>query len=141
MRFLLDSNAVIALLNDPAGRVSRRARRHAPADIGLSAIVAHELYFGAYKSSRRERNLAIVDGLRFEIVPFDREDARHAGEIRAALARRGAPIGAYDVLIAGQARARGMTLVTRNQREFRRVESLRVENWEAARGSRRGAPS
>ena len=131
MRFLLDSNAVIALLNDPAGHVSRSARRHAPTDIGLSAIVAHELYFGAYKSRRRERNLAIVDGLRFEIVPFDREDARHAGEVRAVLGGQGAPISAYDVLIAGQARARGMTLVTRNRREFERVESLRIENWEA----------
>lgn len=130
MRFLLDTNAVIALLNDPAGNVSRQARRHKPADIGLSAIVAHELYYGAYRSRRRAHNLAIVDGLRFEIVPFEREDARHAGEVRAVLAERGAPIGAYDVLIAGQARARGMTLVTRNRREFTRVDKLRLENWE-----------
>lgn len=62
MRFLLDSNAVIALLNDPAGHVSRRVRQYQPADIGLSAIVMHELYFGAFKSQRRDRNMAIVDG-------------------------------------------------------------------------------
>lgn len=130
MRFLLDSNAVIALFNDPAGRVAQKARQHLPADIGLSAIVVHELYFGAYKSQRRDRNLALVDGLRFEIVSFDQEDAQHAGEIRATLAGQGTPIGAYDVLIAGQARARGLTLVTRNQREFLRVERLDLENWE-----------
>lgn len=130
MRFLLDTNAVIALLNDPAGQVSRHLRRHQPADIGLSAIVIHELYFGAYKSQRRDRNLAIVDGLRFEVIPFDREDAQHAGEIRAALAAQGTPIGGYDILIAGQARARALTLVTRNLREFQRVEGLGVENWE-----------
>ncbi len=130
MRFLLDSNAVIALLNDPTGHVSRRIRQHQPADVGLSAIVMHELYFGAFKSQRRDRNLAIVDGLRIEVIPFDREDARHAGEIRAVLAVQGAPIGAYDVLIAGQARARALTMVTRNLREFQRVEGLRSENWE-----------
>jgi len=131
MIYLLDSNAVISLLNDPSGPVSRRLRQYQPQDIGLSAIVAHELYFGAFKSQRRERNLAIVDALRFEVLPFDHEDARHAGEIRAALSTQGTPIGGYDVLIAGQARARKITLVTRNQREFQRVEGLQAENWES----------
>jgi len=132
MRFLLDSNAVIALLNDPTGHVSRRVRQHQPSDIGLSAIVIHELYFGAYKSQRRDRNLSIVDELRFDVIPFDKEDARHAGEIRAALAALGTSIGGYDVLIAGQARARALILVTRNLSEFQRVDGLGVENWEAA---------
>ena len=131
MRFLLDSNAVIALLNDPAGHVSRRVRQYQPVDIGLSVIVMHELYFGAFKSQRRDRNLAIVDGLRIEVIPFDQEDARHAGEIRAALAVQGTPIGGYDVLIAGQARARALTMVTRNLREFQRVDGLCSESWEA----------
>jgi tRNA(fMet)-specific endonuclease VapC len=131
MRFLLDSNAVIALLNDPAGPVSHRVRQCQPADIGLSAIVMYELYFGAFKSQRRDRNLAIVDGLRIEVIPFDQEDARHAGEIRAALAAQGTPIGGYDVLIAGQARARDLIMVTRNLREFQRVDGLRAESWEA----------
>lgn len=130
MRYLLDSNAVIALLNDPRGPVGRRARQHLPADIGLSAIVSHELYFGAFKSQRRDHNLAVVDGLLFEVVVFDKEDARQAGEVRAALAASGTPIGPYDVLIAGQARARGLVLVSRNLREFARVEGLSVENWE-----------
>lgn len=131
MRFLLDSNAVIALLNDPTGPVSRRVRQHQPSDIGLSAIVVHELYFGAYKSRRVEHNLEVVDALQLETLPFDQEDARDAGEIRAALAAQGTPIGGYDVLIAGQARARGLTLVTRNMREFQRVQGLVAENWEA----------
>lgn len=131
MRFLLDSNAVIALFNDPGGPVSRRARGNRPTDIGLPAIVLHELYFGAFKSRRRDENLARVDGLRFEVMDFDREDARHAAEIRAGLALQGTPIGGYDVLIAGQARARGLTLVTRNLREFGRVAGLSVEDWQA----------
>ena len=131
MRFLLDTNALIAVLNEPAGPVSRRMRRHAPADIGVSAIVMHELYFGAYKSQRQAHNLDIVDNLRFEVLPFDVDDARHAGEIRAALVARGTPIGGYDVLIAGQARARGLTLVSRNLREFARVAGLSIVDWTA----------
>jgi tRNA(fMet)-specific endonuclease VapC len=129
MRYLLDTNAIISLLNEHDGLVHRRLRTLRPSDVGMSSIVAHELYFGAYKSQRRDQNLATVDSLRFEIVPFDREDARHAGEIRAALSAQGLPIGGYDVLIAGQARARDLTLVTRNVGEFERVEGLRIENW------------
>jgi len=130
MLFLLDTNAVIALLNAQGGLVSQRIRQYRPADIGLPSIVMHELYFGAFRSQRIERNLALVDRLRFEVLPFDQDDARRAGEIRAALAAQGTPVGGYDVLIAGQASARGLTLVSRNVREFARVESLRVENWE-----------
>ena len=129
MLYLLDSNAVISLLNDQQGRVSQRVRTLLPADFGLSSVVMHELYFGAYKSQQRDRNLTLVDNLRFEVVPFDQEDARHAGDIRSALAAQGVPIGGYDVLIAGQARARALTLVTRNVREFERVVGLRIENW------------
>ena len=129
MQYLLDSNAVISLLNDQQGRVSQRVRTLLPADFGLSSVVMHELYFGAYKSQQRDRNLTLVDNLRFEVVPFDQEDARHAGDIRSALAAQGVPIGGYDVLIAGQARARALTLVTRNVREFERVVGLRIENW------------
>ncbi len=130
MLFLLDTSAVIALLNAQGGLVSQRIRQYRPADIGLPSIVMHELYFGAFRSQRLERNLALVDRLRFEVLPFDQDDARRAGEIRAALAAQGTPIGGYDVLVAGQASARGLTLVSRNVREFARVESLRVENWE-----------
>ena len=129
MRYLLDTNAVIALLNDSEGQISQPVRTLLPADFGLSSIVMHELYFGACKSQRRDRNLDLVDKLRFEVVPFDKEESRHAGDVRCALAAQGVPIGGYDVLIAGQARARGLTLLTRNVREFRRVTDLRIENW------------
>ena len=129
MRYLLDTNAVIALLNDSEGQISQRVRTLLPADFGLSSIVIHELYFGACKNQRRDRNLDLVDKLRFEVVPFDQEDSRHAGDVRCTLAVKDVPIGGYDVLIAGQARARGLTLLTRNVREFRRMTGLRIENW------------
>lgn len=108
MQYLLDTNAVIALLNERDGEVAKRVRAHLPADFGLPSIVVHELYYGACKSRRREQNLQLVDALRFEVLPFDKEDARQAGDIRAQLAGKGVPIGAYDVLIAGQARVDGV---------------------------------
>jgi len=129
VKYLLDANAVIALLNGQAA-LAERVRQHEPAEIGISAVVAHELYYGAFKSQRRDRNVALVDALQFEVLGLDKEDARQAGEVRAMLARLGTPIGPYDVLIAGQARARGLVLVTRNSGEFGRVPGLLVEDWE-----------
>ena len=129
MRYLLDGNAVIVLLKGDA-RFSARLRRHRPEDVAISAIVAHELYYGAYKSGRTAENLARVEALRFEVLDFDREDARQAGRIRAALAAAETPIGSHDALIAGQAVARGLTLITHNTRELQRVEALRIEDWE-----------
>jgi tRNA(fMet)-specific endonuclease VapC len=114
----------------------RRARRSAisiretsprPAH---SPIVAHELVCGAYKGQRTPESLARVEALAFELLEFDREDARAAGELRASLAKVGTPIGPYDVLIAGQAVARDLTLVTHNRSEFQRVAGLRMEDWE-----------
>lgn len=129
MRFLLDTNAVIALLKGHQGFLTR-LRQHQPQDFGIPAIVAHELFYGAFKGQRTADNLARVDALPFEVIEFDREDARLAGELRAQLAAAGTPIGPYDVLIAGQALARALTLVTHNTREFERVSGLRVEDWE-----------
>lgn len=129
-RWLLDTNAVIAILNHPEGKVASRLRRHPPEHVAISSLVIHELYYGAFRSQRVEQNLMTVDKLQFEVLDFDREDAQHAGEIRAILALRGEPIGAYDVLIAGQARSRKMTLITRNVREFSRVTGLTIRNWE-----------
>jgi tRNA(fMet)-specific endonuclease VapC len=130
MRYLLDTNAVIALLNDKNSRPSQRARQNKPDDICISAIVSHELFYGAFKSQRTARNVALVDSLQFEVLDFDKEDSRQAGEIRAVLAFKGTPIGPYDALIAGQAMARNLILVTHNTDEFGRVPGLQIEDWE-----------
>ena len=128
MKHLLDTNAVIALLKGEQPFLAQ-LRTHLPKAFGLPAIVAHELFHGAYRSERVTENLARIDGLRFEILDFDCEDARIAGQLRAALAKAGTPIGPYDILIAGQAKARGLILITRNTREFERIDGLSVENW------------
>lgn len=129
MRFLLDTNAVVALLGGNAGMVGG-VRHYGPHDFGLPAIVAYEHYFGIFRCRRVTDNLARFDALQFEVVAFDREDARQAAAIRAELAASGSPIGGYDVLIAGQARSRDLTLITHNVGEFSRVSGLRIEDWE-----------
>ena len=128
-RYLLDANAIIALLNNTTSNAARRLRREQPNDVAIPAIVAHELFYGAFKSRRAAHNLALIDALQFVVLEFDKEDARQAGAIRALLASKGTPIGPYDVLIAGQAVARNLILVTHNTLEFGRVPGLRFEDW------------
>ena len=132
MTFLLDTNTVVAVLN-PEHRdvLLRKITSRQPGEVVTSAIVAHELYHGAHKSRRRDDNLARLAMLFRDVepLPFACEDAEAAGSIRAALATSGTPVGPYDVLIAGQAKARGAVLVTNNTREFHRVEDLTVADW------------
>jgi len=131
MAWLLDTNAVIALVTGRSDALRRRVEASEPGALFTSAIVAHELHFGAYRSRKIEFNLETLRLLFADLVvlDLDHEDVRTAGEIRAGLARRGTPIGPYDVLIAGQARARNLTLVSNNLAEFRRVEGLELEDW------------
>jgi len=131
VRFLLDANALIALLRRDRPLVAR-LQQYDPSDFGVPAIAAHELFYGAFKGARVADNLVRVEAIQLEVIAFDREDARKAGELRALLARAGTPIGPYDALIAGQALARDLTLITHNLREFQRVPGLKVEDWEAA---------
>ncbi len=128
-RFLLDSNAVIALLNQSSKDLDRRVRRELPGAVAISVIVLHELYYGAFRSRRVDENARMVDALQFPVLALDPDDARQAGRIRAELAAAGTPIGPYDVLIAGQALARGLTLLSRNTAEFRRVAGLKWEQF------------
>ena len=130
MIYLLDTKAISAVTKGRSG-ISGRLRQEAPEDVVLSAIVLHELYFGAFRSGRQHHFL-LIEEMRFRILPFEPDDARQAGRVRAILSAAGTPIGPYDTLIAGQALARGLTLVTRNTREFRRVEGLAVEDWETS---------
>lgn len=128
---LLDTNVVIALIGRKSDALISRVLQSPPGSIGLSSVVAYELYFEAQKSAKVQHNLETLRLLLadFPILDFDRNDAFVAGEIRAALAAKGIPIGPYDVLIAGQAKARSLTLATNNVGEFNRVENLRVEDW------------
>lgn len=133
-KWLLDTNAIISLVTRRSEPLLRRVESSEPGALAISAIVAHELYFGAYRSQKIEFNLETLRLLfaDLDILDLDQEDARAAGEIRAELARRGAPIGPYDILIAGQAIARGLPLVSNNTAEFQRIAGLRLEDWTRA---------
>jgi len=132
--YLLDTNACIALMNgEPTavrGNFERAVRRKL--QIYISSIVAFELWYGIAKSTRVEKNIPRFDTLLSSsilLLPFDNEDSRVAGTIRAALETVGEPVGAYDYLIAGQALARDLTLVTANVAEFSRVNGLLWQDW------------
>lgn len=97
----------------------------------VSSVILGELIYGAERSANPEKNLDVVEGMmaRLEVLPFTSNGAAHFGQLRAELESAGQPIGPYDMMIAGHARANGLILVTNNLKEFSRVPGLRVENW------------
>ena len=134
MSYLLDANVCIALINGTSNKVRARfvqaVRRKAA--LATSAIVVHELWYCAAKSERVAQNanrLAAFLSSNVAVLDYSAQDAQAAGEIRAELERQGKRIGEYDTLIAGQAFARNLVLVTANTREFHRVKGLVVEDW------------
>lgn len=136
--YLLDTNACIALINGTEVNVRRRFQRAVTREnvILLSSIVAFELWYGVATSQRKDSNTQRLEtflGGPLEWALFDEDDARAAGTVRAELETVGRPVGAYDVLLAGQARRRGATLVTSNTKEFARVQGLKWEDWAASR--------
>jgi tRNA(fMet)-specific endonuclease VapC len=136
--YLLDTNACVGLINGTPINLRRRFKRAVARDsvILLSSIVAYELWYGVAKSQRKDSNTQRLDTFMsgpLEWALFDEDDARAAGTVRAELEAVGKPIGAYDVLLAGQARRRGATLVTSNTKEFARVQGLKWEDWAASR--------
>jgi len=131
---LLDTNACIALINGkPAAvRVSLQRALDSGAQVFVPTVVAFELWYGVAKSADPEANAKRVETFfagPVRLLPFEDEDARTAGQVRAALEIVGKPIGAYDVLIAGLALRHRFTLVTANAKEFARVKGLVWEDW------------
>lgn len=128
-----DRNAIIGVLRrSPRQLVIRFDEQLSSGKVAISSLVIFELSFGIAKSrlkSENQQRLADFLSGPINILPFDAEDGREAGEIRAGLERLGTPIGAYDAFIAAQARRRDALLVTGNMREFSRVPGLRCEDW------------
>lgn len=133
LKYLIDTNIVIYTMKNRPQHVKQRFEKH-HGRMGISTVTLGELVFGAEHSQQVERNLADIEALvaRLEVLPFDTGAAYHFGQIRAALYRAGKPIGPYDMMIAGQAIASGLTLVTNNVKEFKRVPGLMLEDWSKA---------
>ena len=134
IEYVLDTNVCIDIINGRSIPVRSRLKDVLAEGsvVCVSSVVLHELWYGVAKSARRDYNTerlqAFLSGP-FEILEWDDADARAAGEVRALLERDGQMIGAYDALIAAQAVRRGITLVTANSREFKRVDGLMWEDW------------
>jgi tRNA(fMet)-specific endonuclease VapC len=130
---MLDTNLCVRVLRDRPAALRDKFNAEA-SSLSISSVVLYELLYGAAKSVRPTENRQQVEAFseRLEVLDFDADAALHAGEIRADLERAGNTIGAYDLLIAGHARSRGLIVVTNNTREFKRVDGLRIEDWEAA---------
>lgn len=131
MNYLLDTNICIYLIKAHPPSLVQRIRVVPMEDIGISVITVAELEYGVAKSMRADENrLALLEFLTpFQIGEFGQTAAYEYGRIRTELEREGQIIGPMDLLIAAHAVAEGATLITNNEREFRRVANLRVENW------------
>ena len=130
LRYMLDTNIVIHVLKRRPIEALDTFNRYT-GQICISTITLSELYHGAEKSRRIQQNLATIEDFvsRLEVLPYDARCSAHYGNIRASLEQRGMPIGVNDLHIATHARSEGMVLVTNNQKEFKRVPGLRLENW------------
>jgi tRNA(fMet)-specific endonuclease VapC len=130
LKYMLDTNILIYTMKNRPGHVKKRFNQHV-GQMCISAISLGELVFGAEHSLQVERNLADIEMMiaQLDVLPFGMTEANHFGRIRSELYRIGQPIGPYDMMIAGHARATGMILVTNNEKEFARVKGLLLENW------------
>ncbi len=129
-RYLLDTNIVSDLIKNPQSQAAQRIAAAGEGSVCTSIVVAAELRYGAEKkgsSKLAERVELLLSAL--EVLPLESPADRHYGQIRNYLATQGTPIGPNDLLIAAQARALELTLVTANTQEFSRVPNLRMENW------------
>jgi tRNA(fMet)-specific endonuclease VapC len=132
--WLLDTCVLSDFARGEAGTLGR-LRAASPADVAVSAITVMEVEYGLARAPARAARLGPVMRALLRavsVIPYSAEDARASAALRAALEKKGRPIGAYDLLIAGCAMSRGFALVTANTREFARVSGLQVENWRAA---------
>ncbi|MFC7332399.1 type II toxin-antitoxin system tRNA(fMet)-specific endonuclease VapC [Rhodocista pekingensis] len=130
LRFMLDTNVCIRVLRDRPQGVRQRFNDEA-GSLCISVVTLGELLHGAARSARPAAVREDVERFaeRLDVLPFDADAAGHFADIRASLERNGQVIGPYDLMIAGHARSRGLTVVTGNLGEFRRVEGLISEDW------------
>lgn len=134
MNYLLDTNVCIALINGSPAPVRARLQKavRSGEQVFVSSIAVFELWYGVAKSRQQEFNRKRVETFLagpVSILPFDEADSEAAGVVRGALELSGRPIGAYDVLMAGQALHRRLTIVTANSSEFSHVQGLTSQDW------------
>ena len=131
MKYLLDTNICIYIINKKPPSAVNQVRSKQPDEVSISTITIAELEYGVCRSMHADQNrIALLEFLvPLVILDFDQSAAAAYGSIRASLERKGTPIGPMDLLLAAQAMSQQLILVTNNEREFRRVAGLQIENW------------
>ena len=131
MKVMLDTNTCIAIIRRRPPQALKRFGDYRIGEVGISWATLAELEFGVAKSQHLERNQTALDEflVPLEIAYFDREAARVYGRVRAALEKKGTPIGSMDMMIGSHALALGVTLATNNTREFSRIKGLSIVDW------------
>lgn len=131
MKFMLDTNTCIYIIKQKPPSVLKRFQAYSVGEIGISSIGLAELRFGVSKSQHVRKNGEALDAfiLPLEIADFDEKAAKSYGDLRAALEKGGNPIGSMDMLIGAHALSLGLTLVTNNVKEFRKIKHLKVVDW------------
>lgn len=131
MKYLLDTNICIYFLNQRSEKLAERLGEAGTENIALCSIVKAELFYGAMKSAKPAQNLARQEAFLeiFQSLPFDDFAAQTYAEIRTNLERIGSPIGPNDLCIAAIALTNGLTLISNNIKEFKKVARLKLEDW------------
>ncbi len=131
MNYLIDTNICIYIMNNHPPKVIEKFKKVVVGEVGISSITVSELYYGVYKSSQIDKNSQRAGEFLqpFSILPYDENASRSYGIIRNELEKKGKVIGPLDMLIAAHALSNNLILITNNVKEFKRIKSLRVENW------------
>ncbi len=131
MKYLLDTDSCIYIINNRPAKVIKKVREFEPKELAISVITLSELQKGVSKSRHKKKNQQALDRFvaPFHILPFEEREAKVYGEVVSKLEQQGRIIGGSDLLIAAHSLSRKLTLVTNNEKEFCRVEGLKVENW------------
>ncbi len=130
MKYILDTNICIYIINNKPKQVFERFRACQLGDITISSITAGELAFGVEKSGSMRNKLALEKFISpLNVLPFSEKAIWHYAKTRHYLQSQGMPIGSLDMLIAGHALSENLILVTNNTKEFQRVPNLKLENW------------
>ena len=135
MTYLLDTNVCVAAMRGNA-KVIQRLAACTPEDCAISTVSVFELFAGVFRCRAPESEGRKVSAFLepFHLLPFDWDSAMKTAEIRFQLEKAGTKIGPYDLQLSGQALSLDLTLVTHNTREFKRVNDLRIEDWELEEG-------
>ncbi len=131
MKYILDTNICIYIIKKRPVQVIEHLRNLSISEVGISSITLSELEYGVEKSKKQKQNKIALTGFiaPLEIAVYDQEAALVYGKIRAYLEKIGQPIGSLDLLIAAHAISLNSSLVTNNEKEFKKIPMLKVENW------------